>query len=146
MGLSRRVSLASDMTRRVGHMVRGVPWRRERLILTFGVPVPAMEGPSGCKLQGTTWQENSVIPNLPIQRQTINLLFSLLLCFVWSLYGYVSHASGSRSLFRVALGKRLLQPVENRCVIAARPRYVDQFPNRSQYMSSAARTNKRTGK
>src|SRR6266851_4348606 len=91
-------------------MVRGVPWKRERLILSFGVPVPSCGSPSCCKLQvpmGRHGKKFSAIPNSPIQRQTNNPLFSLLPCFVWSLSGYVSHASGSYSLFRVALGKKV---------------------------------------
>ena len=36
-------------------MVRGVPWRMEGLISSFGVPVPAVEGPSSS--DEVTWQE-----------------------------------------------------------------------------------------
>jgi len=114
MVLSRRVSLASNMTCSCPTCwVYGSWCSVEKGEANFEFWGSCTSCGSSFRLQAASSDETthgkkySAIPNLPIQRQTINPLFSLLLCFVWSLSGYVSHASGSCSLFRVALGQKV---------------------------------------
>ncbi len=101
MVLSRRVSLASNMTCSCPTCwVYGSWCSVEKGEANFEFWGSCTSCGSSFRLQAASSDETthgkkySAIPNLPIQRQTINPLFSLLLCFVWSLSGYVSHASG----------------------------------------------------